>query len=104
MLQNFVLETLWLFEIIMSYMWLIKIVWVFVSISVFVVFLYHLQFYYEIDFFIKNVDVLGEFSMASYKIFMILFALFPLIGGIIIVWSVVEGLNSRIFLTRFGCP
>ena len=104
MLQNFVLETLWLFEIIMSYMWLIKIVWVFLSISVFVFFLYHLQFYYEIDFFIKNVDVLGEFSRASYKIFMILFALSPVIGGIIIVWSAVEGLNSRKFLTRFGCP
>jgi hypothetical protein len=52
----------------------------------------------------ENVDVLGEFSMASYKIFMVLFAVVPILGGIIIIWSVAEGLNSRKFLARFGCP
>lgn len=78
-------------------------VWGFLTLSSLALFLYHLQAYYELDFFIENVDALGEFSMASYKTFMIIFSLVPLLAALNIIYSVLEGLNSRKFLERFGC-
>ncbi len=104
MLEDFVLSTLWIFELIVTHAWLIKVMWASNTLATLVLFVYHLQSYYELDFFMEHVDVLGEFSMASYKTFMVIFAIVPILGGIIIVWSVAEGLDSRKFLARFGCP
>ena len=104
MLEDFVLRTMWIFDLVITHVWLIKVMWVSITLTAIALFIYHLQSHYELDFFMENVDVLGEFSMASYKIFMVLFAVVPILGGIIIIWSVAEGLNSRKFLARFGCP
>ena len=104
MLENFVLRTMWIFDLVISHVWLIEVIWVSIMLTTIVLFVYHLQSYYELDFFMEHVDVLGEFSMASYKIFMVLFAIVPILGGMVIIWSVAEGLDSRKFLARFGCP
>ena len=104
MLEDFILSTLWIFELIVTHAWLIKVMWASITLTTLVLFVYHLQSYYELDFFMEHVDVLGEFSMASYKTIMVIFAIVPILGGIIIVWSVAEGLDSRKFLARFGCP
>lgn len=104
MLAEFVLKTLWIFEIIIMHFWIVKVIWGCLSITSLVLFMYHLQSYYELDFFMEHVDVLGEFSMASYKNFMIIISIVPILSAIIIVWSVAERLDSRKFLARFGCP
>lgn len=104
MIERFVLETIWLYEILAQYNWIIKVIWASLTITSLVLFLYHLQSYYEIDFFMENVDVLGDFSMASYKIFMIIFAVVPILSATVIIWSTLERLDSRKFLKRFGCP
>lgn len=104
MLEDFILNTLWVLDLFLIYGWFFNVVWVFISISTVVLFIYHLHSYYELDFFLDNIDVLGEFSMASYKTFLVLFAVIPLFGSFTIIWSVAEGLDSRKFLARFGCP
>ena len=103
-MEHFILNTLWVYEILITYLLIVKVFWGCLTLTSIVLFIYHLQFYYDVEFFMENVDVLGEFSMASYKSFMVIIAIVPIFSIIVIIWSVFESLNSRKFLTRFGCP
>lgn len=102
MFEFFVAETLWIHALFENYTWVFKIFYFMSSFTVILIFKYHELNYRDLHFYLKNVDVLYDFSKTRYNINTAIFTAVLPFAMYLILKSFIQRFDSRKFLLRYG--